>query len=36
MQERNSQLERDVQRYQERKRIEKDVGNVLHNIIMRC
>jgi hypothetical protein len=35
MQERNSQLERDVQRYQERKRIEKDVSHVIH-IIMRC
>lgn len=36
MQERNSQLERDVQRYQERKRVEKDVSNILHDVNMRC
>jgi hypothetical protein len=36
MQERNSQLERDVQRYQERKRVEKDASNVLHNLNVRC
>ncbi|KAG1750955.1 P-loop containing nucleoside triphosphate hydrolase protein [Suillus occidentalis] len=36
MQERNSQLERDVQRYQERKRVERDASNVLHNLNMRC
>jgi len=36
MHDRNAQLERDVQRYEERKRIEKDVGNSIHRVVAPC
>jgi hypothetical protein len=32
MQDRNAQLERDVQRYQERKRVEKEVSSSIYSV----
>ena len=34
MQDRNAQLERDVQRYQERKRIEREVSSFIYSFII--
>jgi hypothetical protein len=36
MQDRNAQLERDVQRYQERKRVEKEVSISIRSIVTAC
>jgi hypothetical protein len=36
MQDRNAQLERDVQRYQERKRVEKEVSSLIYSVVELC